>query len=170
MSFLLPWNARVSYTVQWNFYQNTLCFDNNVVLEFVLFIENNIFVSFQVQVLITPVLSGLSKEICTSELLNSALQNYNKLVNNRAFFKNNFIRFVVTSSHVFKKLFFIWLDQTKKLTIFLKNIFRIILEHHLLEIFLSDNFGQCLSAQNLASDFFFSPYCHFSDGVVIQRI
>lgn len=71
--FLLSEDTWVSYTVEWDLNQYTLSFDNNVVFEFILLVKDNIFVSLKIEVLVTPVLSGLGKEVSASEFFYPSL-------------------------------------------------------------------------------------------------
>lgn len=91
-------------------------------------------------------------------------------MNDRSFFENNLICFVVAGSHILEKLLFVRFDETKKLSVFLKRKFGVVLEHDFFEVLLANYFGEGLSAENLACDFFLSPHSHFSNGVVIQGV
>ncbi len=167
LPFFLSEHTRVPDTVKWDLNQDTLSLDDDIVFELILLVKDNIWVSLQIKILIAPVLSGLGKEVGTSEFLYPTFQDDDKFVNNWTLFEDDFIGFVVASPHVLEEFLLIGLDETEELAVFLEDVFGIVLKHDLLEILLTDNFGQGLSAKHLASDLFFSPHCHFSYGVVI---
>lgn len=83
------------------------------------------------QVVLAPDLSGLSKEISTSELLYFSLNDDNQLVNDGTLLEHDFIGFVVPGLHVLENSFFILLYQGEQKFILLKSVLHVVLEHHL---------------------------------------
>ena len=82
LSFFLSEDTRVPDTVERNFNQNTLSFNNDIVLKFIFLVENNIFISLKVEILIPPVLSSLGKEVSASKFLYPSFQDNDQFVDN----------------------------------------------------------------------------------------
>lgn len=141
LSFFLSEHTRVPDTVERNFNQNTFRLNNDIIFELIFLVENNIFISLKVEILITPILSGLGKKVGASEFLYPTFQDNNEFMDNRPLFEDDFVGFVVASSHVLEELLFIGLDEAEKLAVFLEDVFGVVLEHDLLEVLLADNFS-----------------------------
>jgi hypothetical protein len=130
--FFLHQSEHIPQTVQTELNQDTFSFHNDIIIK-----PNNRIIN---KIVLTPDLACLSKEVRTTELFYSSLDDDDELVDDGTFLEYDLVCFVVAGFHVFEHMLFVFFYQPEKLLVLLKSVFHVVAEHHLAEDVLPDYF------------------------------